>query len=289
MLNQFKTLVLLAGLTALFLWLGQIMGGQTGMAIAFVIAAAMNIGIYWFSDKIVLRMYKAREVTPFEAPALHDLVQELASRADLPMPKIYIIPEATPNAFATGRNPDHGSVAVTQGLLSILNREQLKGVIAHELGHIRNRDTLIMVVAATIAGALSHLANMAMWSTFMGGSSESENEDHPAGVGLLGLLVAPIAATLIQMAISRAREYLADEAGGRISENPLALADALRQLEQGKQFNPMQQGNPATAHLFIVNPLSGGGLVQLFSTHPPIEERIARLEAMALRSAPALA
>jgi heat shock protein HtpX len=289
MSNQLKTLALLAVLTALFLWLGQAIGGQAGIVIAFVLAAAMNIGMYWFSDRIVLRMYNAREVTPFEAPALHGLVHELAKRADIPMPKIYIIPEPTPNAFATGRNPDHGSVAVTQGLLSVLNREQLKGVIAHELGHIRHRDTLIVVVAATIAGALSHLANMAMWGTLMGGASESEEEEHPAGVGLLGLLVAPIAATLIQMAISRAREYLADEAGGRISGNPLALADALRKLERGRHVIPMQQGNPAMAHLFIVNPFAGGGSVQLFSTHPPVEERIARLEAMAFRSAPALA
>jgi heat shock protein HtpX len=288
MLNRLKTLALLAVLTALFLWLGHAIGGQAGMVIAFVLAAAMNIGMYWFSDRIVLRMYNAREVTPFEAPALHGLVHELAKRADMPMPKIYIIPEATPNAFATGRNPDHGSVAVTQGLLSILNREQLKGVIAHELGHIRHRDTLIMVVAATIAGALSHLANMAMWGTLIGGTSESEEQEHPAGVGLLGLLVAPIAATLIQMAISRAREYLADEAGGRISGNPLALAEALRKLEHSRHVIPMQQGNPAMAHLFIVNPFAGGGFVQLFSTHPPNEERIARLEAMAFRSAPAL-
>ena len=288
MLNQLKTLVFLAVLTALFLWLGQRIGGQAGMVIAFVLAAAVNIGMYWFSDRIVLRMYKAREVTAFDAPALHGLVQELARRADIPMPKVYIIPEATPNAFATGRNPDHGSVAVTEGLLSILDREQLKGVIAHELGHIRHRDTLIMVVAATIAGALSNLANMAMWGTLMGGTNESEEEEHPAGVGLLGLFVAPIAATLIQMAISRAREYLADEAAGRISGNPLALAEALRKLEQGRHSIPMQHGDPAMAHLFIVNPFAGGGLVRLFSTHPLTEERIARLEAMAFRSAPAL-
>ena len=209
MLNQVKTLVFLAVITALFLWLGQRLGGQAGMLIALIVAAVMNIGVYWFSDRIVLRMYNAQPAGPSEAPDLYRAIQDLAMQANLPMPKVYLIPDAAPNAFATGRNPKHSSVAVTQGLLSMLNRDEIKSVIAHELGHIRNRDTLIMAVAATVAGALSHVANMAIWGAFLGGGSNSENEDHghPAG-GLLALLIAPIAATLIQMAISRAREFL---------------------------------------------------------------------------------
>ncbi len=289
MLNRIKTLAFLAVLTALFLWLGQALGGREGMLIALVFAATMNIGVYWFSDRIVLRMYNAQRIGPSEAPALYGAIQDLARQANLPMPKVYLIPDAAPNAFATGRNPNHSSVAVTQGLLSMLNREEIKSVIAHELGHIRNRDTLIMTVAATIAGALSHVANMAIWGTFLGGTSDSEDEEngHPAG-GLLALLIAPVAATLIQMAIPRAREFLADEAGARFSGNPLALANALRKLEYARHRVPMEHGDPATAHLFIVNPFVGAGLAKLFSTHPPTEERIARLEAMVLTGAPVL-
>jgi heat shock protein HtpX len=290
MLNQVKTLVFLAVITALFLWLGQRLGGQAGMLIALIVAAVMNIGVYWFSDRIVLRMYNAQPAGPSEAPDLYRAIQDLAMQANLPMPKVYLIPDAAPNAFATGRNPKHSSVAVTQGLLSMLNRDEIKSVIAHELGHIRNRDTLIMAVAATVAGALSHVANMAIWGAFLGGGSNSENEDHghPAG-GLLALLIAPVAATLIQMAISRAREFLADEAGARFSGNPLALATALGKLEYARHRVPMEHGNPATAHLFIVNPFAGAGLAKLFSTHPPTEERIARLEVMSLRGAPIFA
>lgn len=290
MLNQVKTLIFLAVITALFLWLGQRLGGQAGMLIALIVAAVMNIGVYWFSDRIVLRMYNAQPAGPSETPDLYRAIQDLAMQANLPMPKIYLIPDAAPNAFATGRNPKHSSVAITQGLLSMLNRDEIKSVIAHELGHIRNRDTLIMAVAATVAGALSHVANMAIWGAFLGGGSNSENEDHghPAG-GLLALLIAPVAATLIQMAISRAREFLADEAGARFSGNPLALASALGKLEYARHRVPMEHGNPATAHLFIVNPFAGAGLAKLFSTHPPTEERIARLEAMSLRGAPILA
>jgi heat shock protein HtpX len=290
MLNQVKPLVFLAVITALFLWLGQRLGGQAGMLIALIVAAVMNIGVYWFSDRIVLRMYNAQPAGPSEAPDLYRAIQDLAMQANLPMPKVYLIPDEAPNAFATGRNPKHSSVAVTQGLLSMLNRDEIKSVIAHELGHIRNRDTLIMAVAATVAGALSHVANMAIWGAFLGGGSNSEDEDHghPAG-GLLALLIAPIAATLIQMAISRAREFLADEAGARLSGNPLALATALGKLEYARHRVPMEYGNPATAHLFIVNPFAGAGLAKLFSTHPPTEERIARLEAMSLRGAPIFA
>jgi len=278
-MNRIKTAIFLAVFTALFLWLGQALGGHAGMVIALVLAAAMNAGMYWYSDRIVLRMYRAQEIGPLEAPELHGVVRDLAIRAGLPMPRIYLIPEAAPNAFATGRSPEHSSIAVTEGLLSLLSRDEVTGVVAHELGHIRNRDTLIMTVAATLAGALSHVANMAIWGAFLGGHSEDDERGHPAA-GLLALLIAPVAATLIQMAISRAREFLADEAGASISRNPMALASALRKLESTRHRIPIQHGNPATAHLFIVNPFTGAGLVKLFSTHPPAEERIARLESM---------
>jgi heat shock protein HtpX len=285
MWNRTKTFLLLATLTALFLWIGQALGGQAGLVFAIVLAGAMNLGAYWFSDRIVLRMYGAREVGPADLPGLYGLVHTLAARANLPMPRVYVIPEQAPNAFATGRNPEHGSVAVTEGLLAMMNRDELAGVIAHELGHIRHRDTLIMAVAATLAGALSHLANMAMWGAMFGGARQAEGEDtpHPA-FGLLGMLIAPLAAMLIQMSISRTREFLADEASARISGHPMALAAALHKLDAFRHQVPMLHANPATAHLFIVNPFSGGGLMQLFSTHPPAEERIARLEAMALNS-----
>lgn len=284
MLNRVKTLVFLAALTGLFLWLGQAFGGRTGVVIALLFAIVMNFGVYWFSDRIVLRMYNAQEIGPPDAPQLYRLIQDLTLSAGLPMPRIYVVPESAPNAFATGRDPQHASIAVTNGLLSILNRDELRGVIAHELGHIRNRDTLIMTIVATIAGALSHMANMAMWGMFLGGGNQAEDEEqgHPAG-GLLAVFIAPVAGVLIQTAISRAREFLADEAGARISGNPLALASALRKLEHAKHRVPIEQGNPAMAHLFIVNPFIGTGLAKLFSTHPPTEERIAHLESMALR------
>ena len=289
MLNRAKTFVFLAVLTALLLLLGQALGGKAGVAIALLFAAVINLGAYWFSDRIVLRMYHAQEIGPSEAPELYRAIHDLTIRAGLPMPRVYVIPESAPNAFATGRNPQHSSIAVTEGLLSMLNRDEIRGVIAHELGHIRNRDTLIMTIAATIAGALSHIANMAMWSAFLGAGSQSEDEEdgHPTG-GLLALFIAPVAATLIQMAISRTREFLADEAGARIGGNPLALAEALRKLEYAKHRVPMEHGNPAMAHLFVVNPFTGVGLAKLFSTHPPTEERIAHLESMALHGAPVL-
>jgi heat shock protein HtpX len=288
-LNRVKTLIFLAVLTALFLWLGQALGGQTGMAIALLFAAVMNISVHWFSDRIVLRMYRAQEIGPSDAPELYRTIYDLAIRADLPMPKVYLIPESAANAFATGRSPKHSSVAATEGLLSMLNRDEIRAVIAHELGHIRNRDTLIMTVAATVAGALSHVANMAMWGTFLGGGSHSEDEEqgHPAG-GLLALLIAPVAATLIQTAISRAREFLADAASASVSGNPLALASALRKLEYARNRVHIQHGSPAMAHLFIVNPLVETGLTKLFSIHPPTEERIARLESVVLRCVPVL-
>lgn len=280
-MNQIKTVMLLALLTALLLWIGYAIAGQGGLMVALVMAAVMNFGAYWFSDRVVLRMYGAHEVTESEAPELHALVRDLVARAGLPMPRVYIIPEEAPNAFATGRNPHHAAVAVTEGILRLLTREELAGVLAHELAHIRNRDTLIMTVTATIAGALSMLANLAMWGAMLGGRSSDDDEGSHPIAGLLGVILAPIVATLIQMAISRSREFLADESGARLTGNPLALASALRKIEAWSRRVPMMSGSPATAHLFIINPFSGGGLIQLFSTHPATEERIARLEAMA--------
>lgn len=280
-MNQLKTVMLLALLTALLLWIGYAIAGQSGLMVALVMAAVMNFGAYWFSDRVVLRMYGAHEVTESEAPELYAVVQDLVARAGLPMPRVYIIPEEAPNAFATGRNPRHAAVAVTEGILRLLTREELAGVLAHELGHIRNRDTLIMTVTATIAGALSMLANLAMWGAVLGGRSSDDDEGGHPIAGLLGVILAPIVATLIQMAISRSREFLADESGARLTGNPLALASALRKIEAWSRKVPMMSGSPATAHLFIINPFSGGGLIQLFSTHPSTEERIARLEAMA--------
>jgi heat shock protein HtpX len=279
-----KTLALLATLTALLLWGGRALGGQDGLVLALGIAGLMNFGAYWFSDKVVLRMYRAQEVSPAEAPQLYAVTRELATAANLPMPRVYVIPEEAPNAFATGRDPTHAAVAVTQGLLNSLSRDEVAAVVAHELGHIKNRDTLIMTLAATFAGALSMLANMAMWSAMFGGRSSDEDDGGHPMAGLVGVLVAPIAATLVQMAISRSREFLADQAGARFSGKPLALASALRKIEIMAQRAPMHSGSPATAHLFIHNPFSGGGLVRLFSTHPPTEERIAKLEAMATRA-----
>jgi len=283
-MNRIRTLILLSTLTALLLWAGQSLGGQNGLLFALVLAGLMNFGAYWFSDKIVLRMYAAREASPAESPDLYTMVRELAMRADLPMPRIYLIPEEAPNAFATGRDPQHGVVAVTQGLQRLLNREEVAGVIAHELAHIKHRDTLVMCLAATLAGALSMLANMAMWGSLFGGRS-SEEEEHGSSplAGLLGIMVAPLAATLIQMAISRGREFVADETAARITAKPLALASALRKIESGSRRLPMNSASPATAHLFIQNPFAGGGFLRLFSTHPPTKARIERLEAMASR------
>lgn len=280
-MNRIKTVMLLAALTALFLFIGQALGGRTGLVVAIVFAGVMNFASYWWSDKIVLRMYGAQEISESDAPELFRIVRELALRGGMPMPKVYIIPEETPNAFATGRNPQHAAVAVTQGILRLLSREELSGVIAHELGHVRNRDTLIMTVAATLAGALSHLATMAMWGAFLGGRSDDDDDGGSPLGGLLGIILAPIAAALIQMAISRSREFMADEEGARLSGNPLALASALRKIESWSKRLPIHSGSPATAHLFIINPFSGGGMMSLFSTHPSTEARIHRLEEMA--------
>jgi heat shock protein HtpX len=278
MTNVLRTTVLLAALTALLLVIGGAIGGSQGLFIAFVFALLMNFASYWFSDKIVLSMYGAREVSLNDAPDLYRLVQRLAQRAGIPMPRVYIIPSDAPNAFATGRNPQHGAVAVTEGSLRMLDTDELAGVLAHELGHVRNRDTLIMTVAATLAGAITMLAHMAQWGAIFGFGRRDEEDS--GGGSMLSLLfmaiLAPIAATLIQLAISRSREFFADSTGAAIAGSPSGLARALEKLHYASQRLPMD-ANPATAHLFIVNPLTGGSLVNLFSTHPPIEERIRRL------------
>lgn len=277
--NTFKTVFLLGTLTGLLVVFGNYFGGTQGMMIAFLFALVMNFGAYWFSDKIVLAMYRARQVTEAEAPELVSLVRSLSQRARLPMPKVWIVPSPAPNAFATGRNPQHAAVAVTEGLLQIMNRDQLEGVLAHELGHVTNRDTLISAVAATLAGVIMMLANMARWAAFFGGGRDDEDR----GGGILGLLamaiLAPIAALLIQMAISRTREFVADATAARLTKKPLALASALERLQVAAERIPLD-ANPATSHMFIVNPLSGKSLLRLFSTHPPVEERVKRLRAI---------
>jgi heat shock protein HtpX len=281
-MNTTKTVVLMAGLTVLLVFLGGAFGGRQGMIFAFILAFAMNMFSYWSSDKIVLRMYNAREATQAEAPVLWSVTHSLATKMNMPMPKVYVIPSDAPNAFATGRNPQHAAVAATEGILRMLSREELEGVMAHELAHVRNRDILIGTIAATFAGAISMLANMAQWAMIFGGFGGRRDEDEGHGSmvgGILMIILAPIAAALIQMAISRSREYQADATGARMCGNPLWLANALRKLHIGSQRIPME-ANPATAHMFIVNPLRGGGLVNLFSTHPPMEDRIARLEQM---------
>lgn len=281
-MNHFKTFLLMLVLTGLFILVGTAIGGRSGAIYAFVFAGLMNFVMYWFSDKIVLRMYGAKEVTQGEAPELFGMVAELTSKASLPMPKIYMMENDTPNAFATGRNPEHSAVAVTTGIVRILSRDELMGVIGHELSHIKHRDILISTIAATMAGAISMLATMARWGAIFGGGRSDEEEGGGGGNILVVLLVsifASIAAMLVQMAISRSREYLADEGGAHLA-HPLSLAKALGKLEVAAHRIPMQ-ANPSTAHMFIVNPLRGGGVLSLFSTHPPIENRIAKLEEMA--------
>ncbi len=274
--NQIKTTILLAVMTAFILWVGNMIGGRQGMIFALVIAAGMNFFSYWYSDKIVLRMYRAREVTPGEASELYGIVKSLTQRAGLPMPKVYIIPEESPNAFATGRNPEHAVVAVTEGLLRIMERDEIMGVLAHELGHVKNRDILIGSIAATMAGAVMVLASMARWSAFLGGGRDDE-EGGLGGLGLIAMsIIAPLAAMVIQMAISRSREYLADASGAAFSGSPEGLARALEKLGAYSRRLPMN-ASPATAHMFIVNPLAGKSFQSFFSTHPPLEERIARL------------
>lgn len=283
MTSQIKTAMLLALLTGIIIFLGGAMGGKTGIIIAFVLALVMNVGSYWYSDKIVLTMYRAREVEPHEAPLLHSMVEELAAKAGIPKPRVCIMPEQAPNAFATGRDPEHGVVAVTDGIMRILSPEELKGVLAHEIGHIANRDILIQTVAGVLGSVIVSIANMMQWAAIFGIGRSSDDEEGSASplVAIVLAIVAPIAASLIQFAISRSREYLADDAGAQLCGNPLYLAGALHKLSTWSQQIPMQSGDMATAHLFIVSPLSGGGVASLFSTHPPMEERIARLRAMA--------
>ena len=275
--NYIKTTILLAIMTALILWIGQLLGGRQGMIIALFLAAGMNFFSYWFSDKIVLAMYHAREVTAQESPEIYEMVRTLCQRADLPLPKIFIIPQETPNAFATGRNPEHAVVAVTEGLLKLMKREEIMGVLAHELAHVKNRDILIGSIAATMAGAIMLLATMARWSVLLGGSRSNDGENRMGGIGLIVMsILAPLAAMLIQMAISRSREYLADKTGAGFAGQPEGLARALEKLGAYSGRLPLQ-ANPSTAHMFIVNPLSGSSFTSLFSTHPPLAERIARL------------
>jgi len=281
-MNGLKTMVLMVTLTLLLVAIGGLLGGRSGMTFALIMAFGMNFMTYWFSDKIVLRMYRARAASEAEEPELYEIVRRLAHRAELPMPKVYIIDEDQPNAFATGRNPEHAAVAVTNGIKRILSREELEGVIAHELSHVKHRDILVSTVAAAIAGAISYLAQMAQWAMIFGGGRRDDNEGGSPIAAIVMMIVGPIAAMLVQMAISRSREYGADESGARLSGNPLYLANALRKLQTASQRIPMD-ANPATSHMFIVNPLSGGGMAKLFSTHPPIEERIARLESMSPR------
>ncbi|MBF8257691.1 MAG: htpX-2 [Actinobacteria bacterium] len=282
MSNTLKTGLLLAVLTAIFLLIGDAVGGQNGMVMAFGLAVMMNFGTYWFSDKIVLRMYGAKVVTEAEAPQLHGVVRRLSLAAGLPMPKVYIIPTDSPNAFATGRNPQHAAVAVTEGILRLLSPDELEGVLAHEIAHVRNRDILVGTIAATLAGAVMMIARFAQFAAIFGGGGRDRDDD---GGGVLGMLflaiVAPLGAMLVQMAVSRSREYLADETGAKICGKPHSLARALEKISGYSKEVPMN-ATPATAHMFIVSPLTGGGVLSLFSTHPPVEKRVERLRAMGM-------
>ncbi len=275
-MNYIKTTILLAALAALLIFLGDMFGGRQGAVIGLIFAGVINFGAYWWSDKIVLKMYGARKVEEGDSPELYGMVRDLSMKAGLPMPKVYIMQNETPNAFATGRNPNHSAVAVTTGIMRILSNEELQGVIGHELSHIQNRDILISTVAATIAGAISYLSHMAMWFSMFGG--RSNRGTHPA-VLIVMMILAPLAALIIRSAISRSREYGADDGGAKIAGNPLYLSEALKKLAYHNKRVPLRDANEATAHMFIVNPLKGGGiLMRLFSTHPPTEERVKRLE-----------
>jgi len=279
-MNVFKTVILLTALTLLLIFIGQLVAGPAGALVAFIIALLMNLVSFWFSDKIVIGMYRGREILPSDEPRIHRMVSNLSQAANIPKPRIYLIPLNVPNAFATGRDPKHASLALTEGILRTLNEEELEGVISHEIAHIKNRDILIGTIAATLAGAIMTIAYWARWIAFLGSGDEDRG-----GIGLIGILLlsilAPLAATIVQMAISRTREYQADETGAHLSGKPLALANALEKLEMVARRNPLGGGSPATSHLFIVNPFRGGFLFRLFSTHPPIEERIRRLRALA--------
>ena len=275
--NSIRTGILLGALTALVMVIGRLLGGQMGMIIAFFFAIIMNFGSYWFSDKIVLRIYSAKPVSEGEAPDLHRIVRQLAQQAGIPMPKVCIMPSESPNAFATGRNPQHAVVAVTQGILRLLDENELKGVLAHELAHVKHRDILIGSIAATLAGAIMMVASMARWAALFGGFGSQDDDDGGGMIGLIAMsIIAPIAAMVIQMAISRSREYAADAAGASFAGSPYGLASALQKISSASQQIPMK-AEPATAHMFIMNPLSGKSLMNLFSTHPPVEKRIEKL------------
>lgn len=282
-MNHVKTGLLLTGLTVLLVLLGRWLGGAQGMIIAFAFALVMNVGSYWFSDKIVLAMYRAQPLTPAEAPEFYSMVQRLCERAGLPLPQLYVIQDPTPNAFATGRDPKHSAVAVNSGLLQMLDPREVEGVVAHELAHIKNRDTLISTIAATFVGAITMIAHMAQFAAIFGGVHGDRDRDEGGGVigMLLMAIVAPIAATILQLAISRSREYQADRTGSEICGRPLALASALQKLEYAAKAKPMHHADPATAHMFIVNPLRGQAFASLFSTHPATADRVARLENLA--------
>ena len=275
-----KTVGLMVLMMALLMLVGQWLGQEQGLVLAFAISLLMNFGMYWFSDKLVLMSYRAKEATEEEAPRLYAIVRKLATQAELPMPKVYIMPGESPNAFATGRNPNHAAVAATEGILQLLSEDEMEGVIAHELAHVKHRDILTGTIVAAMAGAITFLTRMAMYASLFGGGSRDRENSNPIGELLL-LILAPIAAMLIQFAVSRSREFAADEGGAKICGRPLSLANALRKLERGVERSPMGNAGTATAHMFIVNPLRGGGIMKLFSTHPPTEERIARLEEMA--------
>ncbi len=280
-MNVFKTTMMLTAMTLILVYGGMALGGQSGMILAFFLALVMNFVSYYWSDKIVLRMYGATEISEADSPALHQTVRQITQAAGIPMPKIYMIPSEQPNAFATGRNPEHAAVAVTQGIMRMLDREELAGVLAHEIAHVKNRDILIGTIAATIAGAIGMLAHMAQWAMIFGGgrSDDREGGSHPI-VMILMMILAPIAAMLVQMAISRTREYGADATGAALVRNPEALARALEKIHRGTQTIPMESAEPATAHMFIMSPLTGGGVLSLFSTHPPMEKRVAALRSM---------
>jgi len=280
-MKMLKTTLLLGMLTGILVLVGQIMGGTSGMILAFFFAIIMNFGSYWYSDTIVLKMYKAKEVSSSEAPVLHEIVENLATKADIPMPKVYIVNDNSPNAFATGRDPEHAAVAATTGILKLLTKEELEGVLGHELAHVKNRDTLISAIAATIAGVITMLAMWARWAAIFGGFGGDRDNGGSNIITFLALaILAPIAAMIVQLAISRSREYVADADGAKICGNPHYLATALQKLERGAVSIPMMDANPSTAHMFIVNPLNGGMMKKLFSTHPATSERVARLEKM---------
>jgi len=279
MINQFKTVILLALLTAVLLWVGQLVGGASGLALAIVFVGIMNFAMYFWSDKIVLKMYRAKPSTEKDNPELFEVVREVAHLAKIPMPKVYIIPSEQPNAFATGRNPQHAAVAATTGIMKILSRDELKGVMAHEVSHIKNRDTLIQTVAGTIAGVIGFVATMARWSAIFGGFGGRDGDNNLIELLVLAI-VTPIIATIIQLAISRSREYLADQSAAKTIHSGLGLASALDKLDHASKKIPMRFGNPSTENLFIVNPFSGRSMMALLSTHPPIKERIKRLRSM---------